>query len=264
MAAGRDSEALTRCSDVPTTWAGDRLRLVARFRAGHGLVGGIEGRYVRGRSDETAFAQGRATSEVSAGGAADDLGRSSPRDGSRWARGPSSPWARATTVGRENDGFSRTRPLTGAAPTRPSTPTERPARCRPGVAAVSRGLARAALRGRLRRLPRPHLERALPLVPGGRHPHPREPRPHRRAARGRRAGRHLDLEGPGRPRARRGIRVPPRGSGGQRHPALDPGPHHPPAAEPRPHALAGPRGRRHLRLARGSRRAWAMPSSPPP
>lgn len=115
VAPGRASEALTRLQDVPTTWAGGSLVWTRALASGHGLVGGIEGRHVDGRSDETAFAQGRATSQVSAGG-----------EQATWAvfgEGRLALGTRALlTLGArydrwtENGGFSRTRPLTGAAP----------------------------------------------------------------------------------------------------------------------------------------------------
>ena len=68
VATGRDSESLTRRQRVPATSAGGSLVWSRAFGARYGLVGGFEGRFVRGRSDETGYAQQRATTQGSAGG----------------------------------------------------------------------------------------------------------------------------------------------------------------------------------------------------
>lgn len=114
VAADRESESLTRLQDVPTTWAGGSLVWTRTLPSGHGFVGGVEGRYASGRSDETGFFQGRATSEVSAGG--------QQTTWAAFAEGRIAFGTRALlSLGarydgwNESDGFSRTRPLTGAA-----------------------------------------------------------------------------------------------------------------------------------------------------
>ena len=144
VSAGRGARALTRLQDVPTTWAGGSPVWTRAFASGHGLVGGIEGRYVDGRSDETAFAQGRATSQVSAGG-----------EQTTWAvfgEGRLALGTRALlTLGArydgwsENDGFSRTRPLTGAAPTETLYPDRKASALSPKASLLVHAGARVQL-----------------------------------------------------------------------------------------------------------------------
>jgi len=114
VAADRASEALTRWQRVPTTSAGGSLSWSRPVASGHVVVAGLEARYVDGRSDETAYVQGRATSQVSAGGQQSTwaaFAEARLRLGSR---------VLATLGGRfdrweESEGRSRTQPLTGAA-----------------------------------------------------------------------------------------------------------------------------------------------------
>ncbi len=68
VAQDRESESLTRRQRVPTTSSGGSLVWSRPFGARYGFVAGFEGRLVRGRSDETAYVQQRATTQVSAGG----------------------------------------------------------------------------------------------------------------------------------------------------------------------------------------------------
>lgn len=68
IALNRETETLTRIQRVPAQSLGFSLQASRPFGARHTLVGGIDGRTVRGTSDETIFVQGRASSLVSAGG----------------------------------------------------------------------------------------------------------------------------------------------------------------------------------------------------
>lgn len=68
VAADRESENLTRWQRVPTTSAGGSLVWSRTFGARYAFVGGLEGRFVRGRSDETGYVRQQATTQASAGG----------------------------------------------------------------------------------------------------------------------------------------------------------------------------------------------------
>jgi len=64
----RTSETLTRQQHVPSKAGGFTFQWSRRAAQRHMLVAGVEGRFVRGRSDETVFVSGTVTSLVSAGG----------------------------------------------------------------------------------------------------------------------------------------------------------------------------------------------------
>ena len=68
VSADRTSETLTRRQRVPATAAGLTLQWSRTVGARHALVAGAEGRFVRGRSDDTVFTSGSASALVSAGG----------------------------------------------------------------------------------------------------------------------------------------------------------------------------------------------------
>jgi outer membrane receptor protein involved in Fe transport len=67
VAAGRNSETLSRVQHVPSEQAGGSLVLSRRL-AGNLFVAGADARFVRGFSNEIAFANGLATSLVDSGG----------------------------------------------------------------------------------------------------------------------------------------------------------------------------------------------------
>lgn len=67
VAANRNSETLTRAQHVPAQQVGGSMT-ISRDVTRNSLVGGVDGRYVRGFSNETAFAGGLATSLVDSGG----------------------------------------------------------------------------------------------------------------------------------------------------------------------------------------------------
>ncbi|HKD14117.1 MAG TPA: TonB-dependent receptor [Candidatus Angelobacter sp.] len=67
IAANRHSETLTRAQHVPAQQAGGSLTLSRQLERNL-LVGGVDGRFVRGFSNETAFASSLATSLVDSGG----------------------------------------------------------------------------------------------------------------------------------------------------------------------------------------------------
>jgi outer membrane receptor protein involved in Fe transport len=68
LSADRASETLTRTQDVPAKSGGATLQWSRTLGTRHALVAGIEGRFVRGRSDDTVFVSGAASALVSAGG----------------------------------------------------------------------------------------------------------------------------------------------------------------------------------------------------
>jgi outer membrane receptor protein involved in Fe transport len=68
VAADRNSESLTRAQHVPAQQAGGELILSRLLGRRNQLVGGADVRYVRGFSNETAFAASLATSLVDSGG----------------------------------------------------------------------------------------------------------------------------------------------------------------------------------------------------
>jgi outer membrane receptor protein involved in Fe transport len=68
VSADRASEALTRDQRVPSTLASGSLQWSRAVGSRHALVAGLEGHWVEGRSNETAFAQAKATALLSAGG----------------------------------------------------------------------------------------------------------------------------------------------------------------------------------------------------
>jgi outer membrane receptor protein involved in Fe transport len=115
VGAGRASETLTRLQRVPSWWATGSATWSRAFASGHGIVAGVEGRHVDGRSDETAFVQGRPTNALSAGG---EQGSWAVFADGRLALGSRS----LVTVGArldhwtESDGYTRTQPLSGATP----------------------------------------------------------------------------------------------------------------------------------------------------
>ncbi len=113
VAADRASEALTRLQEVPTTWGGGSASWSRTFASGHGFVGGFEARHVDGRSDEIVFAQGRATSQTSAGGEQTlwaVFGEAQLALGGRFLARLGARYDRWT----EQSGFSRTQALIGA------------------------------------------------------------------------------------------------------------------------------------------------------
>lgn len=73
IAANRNSEALTRAQHVPAQQAGGSLTLSRQLER-NSLVGGVDGRFVRGFSNETAFASSLATSLVDSGGRQQNFG----------------------------------------------------------------------------------------------------------------------------------------------------------------------------------------------
>lgn len=73
IAANRNNEALTRAQHVPAQQAGGSLTLSRQLERNL-LVGGVDGRFVRGFSNETAFASSLATSLVDSGGRQQNLG----------------------------------------------------------------------------------------------------------------------------------------------------------------------------------------------
>ena len=112
VAADRQSETLTRRQRVPSTAGGGSLAWSRAFASGHGLVAGLEGRRVEGRSDETGFAQERPTTEVSAGGEQETWALYAE---GRLALGTRTLLAGGARLDRwsESDGFSRSRPTSG-------------------------------------------------------------------------------------------------------------------------------------------------------
>jgi outer membrane receptor protein involved in Fe transport len=68
LSADRTSETLTRRQRVPATFAGLTLQWSRTLGSRHALMAGAEGRFVRGRSDDSVFTSGSASSLVSAGG----------------------------------------------------------------------------------------------------------------------------------------------------------------------------------------------------
>ena len=68
LSADRTSETLTRRQQVPAKAGGLTLQWSRTAGTRHALVAGVEGRFVRGRSDDTVFASGTASALVSAGG----------------------------------------------------------------------------------------------------------------------------------------------------------------------------------------------------
>jgi outer membrane receptor protein involved in Fe transport len=68
LSADRTSETLTRRQQVPSGSGGVTLQWSRTAGTRHALVAGVEGRFVRGRSDDTVFTSGTASALVSAGG----------------------------------------------------------------------------------------------------------------------------------------------------------------------------------------------------
>jgi outer membrane receptor protein involved in Fe transport len=68
ISANRNSETLVRAQHVPAQQAGGSLVLSRTLGSFNSLVGGADSRYVRGFSNETAFAASQATSLVFSGG----------------------------------------------------------------------------------------------------------------------------------------------------------------------------------------------------
>ncbi len=68
VASDRNSEALTRVQRSPSQFVGFTSQWSRSLGERHTLVAGLDGREVRGASDEIVFAQGRPTSLVGAGG----------------------------------------------------------------------------------------------------------------------------------------------------------------------------------------------------
>jgi outer membrane receptor protein involved in Fe transport len=115
VGADRATETTTRLQRVPSWWAGGSVAWSRTFASGHGIVAGFEGRHVDGRSDETAFVQGRPTALVSSGGT---QGTWAAYAEGRFALGSRTLLGLGARVDRwaESDGYTRTRPLSGAAP----------------------------------------------------------------------------------------------------------------------------------------------------
>ena len=116
VAADRASEIITRQQRVPSWWAGGSATWSRSFASGRGVVAGFEGRHVDGRSDETAYVQGRPNALVSAGGA---QGLWAAFAEGRFGLGSRTLLNLGARVDRwtERDGYTDTRPLSGAAPT---------------------------------------------------------------------------------------------------------------------------------------------------
>ena len=74
VAANRNTEALTRAQHVPAQQAGGGLTFSREIGGRNSLVGGADDRFVRGFSNETAFAGSLATSFVDSGGRQQRLG----------------------------------------------------------------------------------------------------------------------------------------------------------------------------------------------
>src|SRR5205823_2913549 len=74
IALNRNSETLTRTQHVPAQQAGGSLTASRQAGGYNSLVGGVDGRFVRGFSNETAFAASRATSLVDSGGRQQSFG----------------------------------------------------------------------------------------------------------------------------------------------------------------------------------------------
>jgi len=74
IAANRNSETLTRAQHVPAQQAGGSVALSQQLGGRNLLVGGVDGRLVRGFSNETAFAASLATSLVASGGRQQSFG----------------------------------------------------------------------------------------------------------------------------------------------------------------------------------------------
>lgn len=68
VAANRNSETLTRAQHVPAQQAGGSMTFSRQAGKSNLLVGGVDDRFVRGFSNETAFAASLATSLVDSGG----------------------------------------------------------------------------------------------------------------------------------------------------------------------------------------------------
>ena len=144
VAADRESESLTRRQRVPTTSGGGSLVWTRGVAARYGLVAGLEGRFVRGRSDETAYVRQQATTQVSAGGRQ-----------VTWAlfaegRVPIGSRTVATLGARldrwtESEGFSKSTPLTGAAATSTSYPDRDATAVSPRATLVFRATSRLRL-----------------------------------------------------------------------------------------------------------------------
>lgn len=124
IAADRRSETLTRSQRVPAQQIGFTSQWSRLVGSRQTLVAGLDGREVRGASDELAFVAGRLTSAIGAGGRERTLGvfgqdiiRITPRllltlgvRGDRW---------------RNYDAFSATRPLATPGPTAVTKFTDR-------------------------------------------------------------------------------------------------------------------------------------------
>ena len=74
IAANRNSESLTRAQHVPAQQAGGSMTASRQLGGRNLLVGGVDGRFVRGFSNETAFASSLATSLVDSGGRQQSFG----------------------------------------------------------------------------------------------------------------------------------------------------------------------------------------------
>ncbi len=74
VASDRNSETLTRVQRSPSQFAGFTSQWSRSIGERHTLITGLDGREVRGASDETGFAQNRATALVGAGGRERSLG----------------------------------------------------------------------------------------------------------------------------------------------------------------------------------------------
>lgn len=74
VAADRKTESLTRLQRVPAQVTGLMFQSTRGFGDRHTVVAGVEGREVRGASDEVAYVSGRPTSFIGAGGRERDLG----------------------------------------------------------------------------------------------------------------------------------------------------------------------------------------------
>jgi outer membrane receptor protein involved in Fe transport len=110
LAADRESEALTRLQSVPSTTGGFTLQWSRAAGSHQSLVAGLEGRWVHGRSDETVYSQGQATSFASAGGSQQDLGAFAEDRVSLGARSIVTLGLRVDNW-RQEDGSSSTTPI---------------------------------------------------------------------------------------------------------------------------------------------------------
>ncbi len=246
-ARARTSRASSACPPAPSAPPSQHARSLGKR---HRLLAGVEGSWVDGTTEETVFVRGAATSRVDAGGTAlaaaafvQDLWQPHPRllvTGSLRLDG----W-------RLRNGQSTATPLNGGATVSTAYGDRGESALSPRLGVLFRASSAVSHRRLgVRRLPRADAQRAVPLVPPGRHAHPREPGARGRAAAGR-GSRGARGPRPGRATADRLRFERPRR--GRERDGLDHAwPRHAPAPErrPRPSARRRGRGRAEPRRAR--------------